>query len=201
MPGDSGVTVVTMLVCLFYFACEAAGASCARHSLRPLIFQGQDFQEKLARKRAARSRSCVCRHCEERSDEAIQLPLPHDGLLRFARNDVERCCCLKFVSGASPGCHSGMRRLAQARNPYSRSWLWIPGSCFARPGMTNVEVSVIARSDLSAVAQRATASAEARRAKAEGGSDEAIQNCRNCAMDCFAEPVIGRAFARPVGSQ
>src|SRR5216684_580380 len=30
-----------------------------------------------------------------------------------------------------------MRRLAQARNPYSRSWLWIPGSRFARPGMTN----------------------------------------------------------------
>ncbi|HMH95718.1 MAG TPA: hypothetical protein VK577_03945, partial [Bradyrhizobium sp.] len=24
--------------------------------------------------------------------------------------------------------HSGMRHLAQARNPYSRSWLWIPGS-------------------------------------------------------------------------
>jgi hypothetical protein len=22
-----------------------------------------------------------------------------------------------------------------------------------------------------------------------------------CCMDCFAEPVIGRAFARPVGSQ
>src|SRR5450631_1314585 len=29
-----------------------------------------------------------------------------------------------------------MRHLAQARNPYSLSWLWIPGSCFARPGMT-----------------------------------------------------------------
>ena len=27
---------------------------------------------------------------------------------------------------------------AQARNPYSRSWLWIPGSCSARPGMTKV---------------------------------------------------------------
>src|SRR5216683_1009655 len=27
--------------------------------------------------------------------------------------------------------HSGMRLLAQARNPYSRSWLWIPGSRFA----------------------------------------------------------------------
>ena len=24
--------------------------------------------------------------------------------------------------------HSGMRLLAQARNPYSRRWLWIPGS-------------------------------------------------------------------------
>jgi hypothetical protein len=33
----SGVTVVTTLVCLFYFACEAAGASSARHSLRPLL--------------------------------------------------------------------------------------------------------------------------------------------------------------------
>src|ERR1700732_1661035 len=26
MPGDSGVTVVTTLVCSFYFACETAGA-------------------------------------------------------------------------------------------------------------------------------------------------------------------------------
>src|SRR6185312_17419105 len=36
--------------------------------------------------------------------------------------------------------HSGMRLLAQARNPYSRSWLWIPGALrFAsRPGMTAV---------------------------------------------------------------
>jgi len=32
----SGVTVVTTLACLFYFTCEAAGASSARHSLRPL---------------------------------------------------------------------------------------------------------------------------------------------------------------------
>src|ERR1700730_1047319 len=33
-----------------------------------------------------------------------------------------------------------MRLLAQARNPYSRSWLWIPGSRFARPGMTEREL-------------------------------------------------------------
>src|SRR5467141_26115 len=58
MPGRSGVTVVTMLVCLFYFACEAAGASSARHSLRPLILEGATLRVKLARKCAARSRSC-----------------------------------------------------------------------------------------------------------------------------------------------
>src|SRR3984893_9846552 len=33
-----------------------------------------------------------------------------------------------------------MRLLAQARNPYSRSWLWIPGSRFARPGMTTLSL-------------------------------------------------------------
>src|SRR5258707_8217359 len=41
MPGVSGVTVVTMLVCFVYFAREAAGALGARHSLRPLISQGE----------------------------------------------------------------------------------------------------------------------------------------------------------------
>src|SRR5581483_5259571 len=36
------------------------------------------------------------------------------------------------------GRHSRMRRKAQARNPYSRWWLWIPGSTLARrPGMTS----------------------------------------------------------------
>jgi len=41
--------------------------------------------------------------------------------------------------------------------------------------------------DLSAVAQRAKA--------------EAIHAYASRAMDCFEEPVIGRACARPVGSQ
>src|SRR5450755_60045 len=40
------------------------------------------------------------------------------------------------VRGARLCRHSGMRLLAQARNPYSRWGLWIPGSRFARPGMT-----------------------------------------------------------------
>jgi hypothetical protein len=43
MPGEPGVTVVTTLVCSFYFACEAAGAfrapgiPCALRSLRASI--------------------------------------------------------------------------------------------------------------------------------------------------------------------
>jgi hypothetical protein len=46
----SGVTVVTTLVRFFFSAREAAGALGARHSLRPLISQGQEFKAKLARK-------------------------------------------------------------------------------------------------------------------------------------------------------
>src|SRR5205807_8806969 len=41
----SGVTVVTMLVRFFIFACEAAGAAGARYSLRPRIFRGRQVQE------------------------------------------------------------------------------------------------------------------------------------------------------------
>src|SRR5258707_11278773 len=47
MPGETGVTVVTMLVCLFYFACEAAGALSARHSLRPLFSERRNNFAKL----------------------------------------------------------------------------------------------------------------------------------------------------------
>jgi hypothetical protein len=49
MSGDSDVTVVTMLVCLFYFARKAAGASSARHSLRPLVSEAADFMAKPGR--------------------------------------------------------------------------------------------------------------------------------------------------------
>src|SRR5213595_996738 len=58
MPGEPGVTVVTMLVCFFIFACEAAGASRARHSLRPLKFQRAGRTAKLGY--APRDRGGVC---------------------------------------------------------------------------------------------------------------------------------------------
>src|SRR3981081_2372193 len=59
MPGESGVTVVTRLACLFYFTCEAAGASSARHSLRPRFFQGETFTHTSGAIRAAGMRKCA----------------------------------------------------------------------------------------------------------------------------------------------
>src|ERR1700687_5240106 len=58
MPGDSGVTVVTTLVCFYFIAREAAGALGARHSLRLLNAEGRTFPIKLARK-ARRDREAV----------------------------------------------------------------------------------------------------------------------------------------------
>src|ERR1700722_1902431 len=74
MPGDSGVTVVTMLVCFLHFAREAAGASGTRRSLRPLIFRGTAFISNLGAIAPESANACLNwrRHCEERSDEAIQ---------------------------------------------------------------------------------------------------------------------------------
>ena len=64
--------------------------------------------------------------------------LRRDGLLRSARNDgILRPARLSpLVIPRCATAHLRMRHLAQARNPYSRSWLWIPGSRCARPGMT-----------------------------------------------------------------
>ena len=58
MPGDSGATVVTTLVCYQHTAHEAAGATGTRHSPRPLIFGAKDSCTTRAH-RAAGSRSLV----------------------------------------------------------------------------------------------------------------------------------------------
>src|SRR5258707_2307966 len=89
MPGETGVTVVTNS-CVCFFTHEAAGASAARHSLRPLNFRRRNVLGKPRAGRAARSRTYVSRHCEERSDEAIHCFFAWlHGLLRFARNDAQ----------------------------------------------------------------------------------------------------------------
>ena len=61
MPGETGVTVVTTLVCFLSLAYEAAGALDARHSLRPLIFRRRD-EEQNSRKTMRRDREAASAH-------------------------------------------------------------------------------------------------------------------------------------------
>src|SRR6185369_14816197 len=61
MPGRSGEPVVTTLVCLFLSAREAAGASCTRHSLRPLISEDGKFRQ-TSREKPRRDREAVSVH-------------------------------------------------------------------------------------------------------------------------------------------
>jgi hypothetical protein len=101
MPGETGVTVVTMLVCFLLFTHEAAGASSARHSLRPLIFRERDVDSKIIR---PRDREVVfeiaatsLRGAKRRSNPAFLFRAANSGLLRFARNDVLKTPCVLAV--------------------------------------------------------------------------------------------------------
>src|SRR5256714_9510607 len=58
MPGEIRCAGGDYARMLFYFACEAAGASSARHSLRPLMFQMAGRTAKLGH--APRERGGVC---------------------------------------------------------------------------------------------------------------------------------------------
>jgi hypothetical protein len=94
MPGVSGVTVVTMLVCSFYFAREAAGASSARHSLRPLIFGGERFMHDSGALRRENARLRLDVIARSTCDEAIHASWLAHGLLRGA--------CHRAALGADP---------------------------------------------------------------------------------------------------
>jgi hypothetical protein len=90
MPGDFGDLAVNTRVHFYHHHAHTR----LRVRLAPgiphaLWFKGRRILAQLGR---FASRECegvfgVGRHCEERSDEAIQLSLLRDGLLRFARND------------------------------------------------------------------------------------------------------------------
>jgi hypothetical protein len=89
MPGDSGVTVVTMLVCFPSFAYEAAGASSVRHSLRPQVqrIKGSCItRAKPGRGSACAYPSVIARSVATKQSISSSLVLS-DGLLRCARND------------------------------------------------------------------------------------------------------------------
>src|SRR5437868_920511 len=61
---------------LFYFACEAAGASRARHSLRPYFFRGRRFMHHSGAGRRGNAEVCAITTpviARSESDEAIHL--------------------------------------------------------------------------------------------------------------------------------
>ena len=58
-PGVSGGPVVTMLVCFFTFAREAAGAAGARRSPRPLLFRRAGRHAKPGRMRRGIAKPCL----------------------------------------------------------------------------------------------------------------------------------------------
>src|ERR1700736_1090230 len=94
MPGDSGVTVVTNSR-VFYTTREAAGASGARHSLRPLIAVGQDVQANLARASGEIAKLCLPQSCCLKIEATIRSLLGRirvqpatSGVPRFAEDKV-----------------------------------------------------------------------------------------------------------------
>src|SRR5271167_667840 len=76
MPGDPGVTVVTMLVCFVSFRTRGCGRyPSARYSLRPLIGRVRKFLANRGHI-GPRDREIVSkRHCEERSDDPPSLAM------------------------------------------------------------------------------------------------------------------------------
>src|SRR5438874_9370811 len=113
MPGESGVTVVTTLVCFVFFAREAAGALGTRHSLRPLFSRANGSCTTRAPRVAGRrcasaigasefpwlfemlgAKRSRFRHCRMVRRTRPQMPIAHraipgfpDPMLRIPRND------------------------------------------------------------------------------------------------------------------
>jgi hypothetical protein len=96
MPGETGATVVTTLVCFFHFAHEAAGALV--HPAFPTPSSGEGYLDNSGAARRGDAGLCLDVIARSDSDEAIHASsLPSSGLLRFARNDGYWTCrgCLK----------------------------------------------------------------------------------------------------------
>src|SRR3982074_676381 len=97
MPGESGVTVVTTLVC-FTTLC-ARGCGCIGHPAfpAPSVFSGRKIPAQLGRiaPRDANACSTSLRGAQRRSNPDL---LCYSGLLRGARNDGQCLGCLKIES-------------------------------------------------------------------------------------------------------
>ena len=96
----SGVTVVTTLVCLFYFACEAAGAAGVRHSLRPLI-SGVKVSCTIRAQSAPReggSAFWIFRHCQRQNAKRLRKGA------KATKQSMLPCCAMDcFASARNDG--------------------------------------------------------------------------------------------------
>ena len=90
----SGVTVVTTLVCYLYTAHEAAGASNARHSLRPLMAEGGRFQQNSDVSSREIAKLClVVIACDKRQAFARGSKATKQSTLVFAASGLLRGAC------------------------------------------------------------------------------------------------------------
>src|SRR3954462_11191937 len=73
MPGYSGVTGVTTLVCFFILHARLRARRSARHSLRPLILRAR-FNQKLERMRRGRETASANHHSiSSRQKEGLRM--------------------------------------------------------------------------------------------------------------------------------
>src|SRR5882757_4860232 len=186
------------------------GRGCNGHPTFPMPSLRGSFMQELGRI-APRGRERAFRRRCERSEAIHSFFTRRDGLLRFARND-----------GAGDGLLRGACHRARIR---ATRWLAMTVSCDHRATLSGCHrprrrLRIYLRPH-----PRVTASPLSLEELAKQASRRRVWDSRHCerseailslrgemdcfaslamtarAMDCFAEPVIGRAFARPVGSQ
>jgi hypothetical protein len=125
MPGVSGVTVTTCVLATLTFARKTAGASGARHSLRPLIFRRRHCLAKLGRIVPRERGSVSFQLFENRIGNGVRAHTPSTSSWRRPRPirrgaHVERRWSTAFVqqprSGVmGPGFPPGRHRLCSFR--------------------------------------------------------------------------------------
>ena len=124
MPGDSGVTVTTCVRATLTFARKTAGASGARHSLRPLIREGGKFRINLAQN-MRRDREAVFAN-EEGDTITLVMPGLDPGIHRSSQKALSR---KGWIAGSSPA----MTGSVKVRAPHPRGVTFVGQMVIGQP--------------------------------------------------------------------
>ena len=90
MPECSAVPVCSCAFSMHIFAHETAGAACTRHSLLPLFFWRDKVHANLGRSAPREGNVCLSSVIASAAKQSISPRKGKNGLLRFARNDVDK---------------------------------------------------------------------------------------------------------------